>query len=185
MNNKKSVVGLDLSLCKSGITIIQEDGKVLFSGLIKSKPVGDLPINEVKRIKKIAEDIMLKIDEILPDKNPDLIVIENLAFMARNTTSLVQLAGLSFLLRILMEEFSWPFILVAPTSLKKYTTGKGNSDKNLMMMSTYKDYGFESLDDNICDSYMLSLCGLSLLGKPLKNMTVPQQEVINLLKKQL
>jgi crossover junction endodeoxyribonuclease RuvC len=105
--------------------------------------------------------------------------------MARNTTSLVQLAGLSFLLRILMEELSWPFILVSPTSLKKYTTGKGNSDKNLMMMSTYKDYGFESMDDNICDSYMLSIVGLALLGKPLKKMIKSQEEVIKLLKKQL
>lgn len=190
-NNLKSsykrmiVVGLDLSLCKTGINIIQDDGKILYSNLVKSKPGGDKPIDEVRRIVKIAEDIVQKIDEVLEGKSPDIIMIEGMAFMAKNTTSLLQIAGLSYLIRILLDEFKWKFCLVSPLTLKKFITGKGKGDKNLIMMQVYKDYGFESLDDNICDSYVLSVCGLALLGKPLKELCVPQKEVINLLKKQL
>lgn len=179
-----TVVGLDLSLVKTGITVIQDDGTVLFSGLIKSKPSGDSLLAETKRIVAIAEEIMEKIDEFCPEEEPKLVVIENLAFMAKGT-SLVQLAGLSFLVRILLAEFKWPFCMVAPTSLKKFITGSGKAEKDMMSMMVYKKYGFESLDNNVCDSYSLAVCGLATLGKPLIELGVPQKEVINLLKKQL
>lgn len=179
-----TTVGLDLSLVKSGIVIVDDSGLVLYSGLVKSKPAGDKPIDEVKRLVKIAEDIVQKIDEVLP-RGPDLVVIENLAFMARNTTALTQLAGLNYLVRILLAEFGWPFVLVAPSSLKKFITGKGNSDKNLMIMNVFKNYKFEALDDNICDAFSLAVCGMALLGNPWKKLTKPQLEVVNLLKNQL
>lgn len=178
-------VGLDLSLAKTGYAIVNDKGEVLASGIIKSKPVGDKPIEETKRIVKIAEDIMEKIDEILPDENPNLVCIEGLAFMARNTSALVQLAGLNYLTRILLAEFKWPFLIVAPSSLKKFITQKGNADKNMMMMTVFKDYGFEPLDDNENDAYALAICGLATLGKPIKNLTKPMNEVVELLRKQL
>jgi Holliday junction resolvasome RuvABC endonuclease subunit len=121
----------------------------------------------------------------LPDRAPDLVLIEGLAFMARNTTALVQLAGLNYLMRILLDEFEWPFVIVAPSSLKKFITQKGNADKNVMMMTVYKDYGHEFMDDNVCDGYSLAVCGQAVLGNPLKDLTIPQKEVINLLKSQL
>lgn len=178
-------VGLDLSLTKTGFTILNSDGTVLETGLIKSKPLGDSPLHETKRIVKIAEDTVQKIDELLVDEDPAIIAIEGLAFMARNTSALVQLSGLNYLVRVLLAEFQWPFIIVAPTSLKKFITQKGNADKNQMMMQVFKDYGFESLDDNTCDSFALALCGLAVLDNPLKELTKPQKEVISLLKNQL
>ena len=171
-------VGLDLSLVKTGIAIVRSDNKVLYSGLVKSKPNGDKPINELKRLDAIVNEIMshLKADKI------DLVVIENLAFMARNTTALTQLAGLNYLIRTrLWKELHIPFIMVAPTSLKKFITGSGKGDKSLMMMSVLRDYDFESLDDNECDAYSLAILGLALLKKPVKKMNLAQKEVVNLL----
>jgi len=178
------VVGIDTSLVKSGYAIVRDDGTVLASGVIKSKPVGDKPINEARRILKIAEDIMEKIDEFLPKENPAIVVIEGLAYMAQGT-SLTQLAGLNYLIRIILSELHWPFLVVAPTTLKKFITGSGRGDKDMMLMAVYKNYGFEALDNNVADAFSLAVTGLALLGKPLKKVTVPQQEVINLLKKQL
>jgi Holliday junction resolvasome RuvABC endonuclease subunit len=97
-------VGLDLSLTHSGYAIVQDGGIVLASGVIKSKPSGDKPIDETKRIVKIAEQLMEKIDENLKKDEEVLVVIEGLAFMAQGT-SLVQLAGLNYLVRILLAEF--------------------------------------------------------------------------------
>ena len=184
MNKKTITIGLDLSLVRTGYAIL-EDGKVLDFGLIKSKPSGDLPVNETRRIKKISEDIIWELKEALGKKIPDLILIENLAFMVRNTTALTQLAGLNHIIRIMIDDMDWPFILVAPTSLKKFITGSGKGDKNMMLMSIYKNYGFEALDDNTGDAYGLGVIGLSLLEKPMKKPIKPQEEVINLLKKQL
>lgn len=178
-------VGLDLSLTKTGYAVVNNEGIVLSSGIIKSKPGGDHPIDETQRIVKIAEEVMQTIDRVLPKTNPSIVCIEGLAFSARNTSSLVQLAGLNYLVRALLNQFKWNFIIVCPTTLKKFITGSGKGDKDQMQMAVYKNYGHESLDNNECDAYALSVCGLALLGKPLKKMIKPQEEVIQLLKKQL
>lgn len=181
-------VGLDLSLVKTGYTIIQDDGFVLDSGVIKSSPSGDKPVDEVNRIVKILDDVMYKVHTAvnpnLTGTKPDLVIIEGLAFMAQGT-SLVQLAGLNYLTRALLSKMAWPFLIVAPTTLKKFITGSGKGDKDQMMMAVYKNYAFEASDNNECDAYALAVCGLAVLGKPYKNVTKPQLEVINLLKKQL
>ena len=177
-------VGLDLSLVKTGYAILK--GKdVTISGVIKSKPTGDKPIDELERISLIVEEIVEAIDSGIPGAKPDLVMIEGLAFMARNTTALVQLAGLNYFVRLALAELSWPFVIVAPTTLKKFVTGSGKGDKDKMMMCIYKDYGFEAFDNNVNDAYSLGVCGQALLGEPLKPLTKPQQEVIKLLKKQL
>lgn len=178
------VIGLDLSLVKTGYAIVKDDGLVLTSGIIKSKPDGNTQLAETRRLVGIAEQVVQKIDEFLPTINPDLVVIEGLAFMAKGT-SLVQLAGLNYLVRTLLAEFKWPFMIVFPTTLKKFITGSGKGDKDQMMMAVYKNYGYEALDNNVCDAYGLAVCGLAVLGKPLKKNTKPQEEVIKLLKTQI
>lgn len=175
-------VGLDLSLTHTGYVALKEDGIVLARGVIKSKPSGTSHLAETERIVSIAEEAVQKIDESCAD--PALVVIEGLAFMAQGT-SLVQLAGLNYLVRILLAEFKWPFIIVAPTTLKKFATGSGKGDKDMMMMEVFKTYGFSAMDNNECDAYALAAVGQALLGTPLRKLLKPQQEVIDLLKKQL
>lgn len=177
-------VGLDLSLTHTGYAVLKDDGTVLASGVIKSKPSGDNLLAETRRIVKIAEEVVQKIDEACPNINPDLVAIEGLAFMAQGT-SLVQLAGLNYLTRVLLDQFNWPFLIVAPTSLKKFITGSGKGDKDQMMMSVYKNYGFEAFDNNECDAYALAIAALAVLDNPIKKLGVPQNEVIKLLKKQI
>ena len=177
-------VGLDLSLTKTGYAIVNSDGKVLDSGVIKSKPSGDKPINEVRRIVDIAEEIMEKIDANCLTEDPAIVAIEGLAFMAKGT-SLVQLSGLNYLTRILLSQFEWPFVIVAPTSLKKFITGSGKGDKDMMSMQIYKKYGFEALDNNEADAYSLAVCAMAVLDNPIIDLGVPQKEVTTLLKKQL
>ena len=178
------IVGVDTSLVKTGFAIIKDDGTVLDSGIIKSKPVGPKPIDETRRIVKIAQEVIDKIEKFLPHHGDILFVIEGLAYMAQGT-SLTQLAGLNYIIRSLLLELEIPFIIIAPTSLKKFITGSGKGDKDQMMMSVYKNYGFESMDNNQCDAYSLAVCGAALLGSPIKKLGVPQQEVVKLLKKQL
>jgi len=48
-------------------------------------------------------------------------------------------------------------LIVPPTSLKKYVTGKGNaSKKSQVMLHVYKKWGIELLDDNAADAYSLA-----------------------------
>lgn len=177
--SKTISLGLDLSLTGTGV-IILEGGKIVKQHLIKSKPVGDLPLNELIRIRKIIYEI----ESVLLEKLPTVAVIEGLAFMVRNATALVQLSALNYMTRELLHKYGVPFVIVAPTSLKKFITGSGGSKKDVMLMETYKRYGVTILDDNENDAFGLAKIGEEMFGKQDK-LPVFQQEVLSLLKKQI
>lgn len=171
-------IGLDLSLTGTGVVVL-ENSKIIEKRLIKSKPTGDRPIDELRRIQNIVGEIR---STVLMRK-PNVAVIENLAFSIRRTTSLTQLAGLSFLVRAMLNSECIPFFLCAPTTLKRFATGKGNSEKDHMILEAYKQYGIDNIDNNIADSLFLAKIGLALLGY--KKLTAKYQiETIGLLKKQ-
>jgi len=181
MDKKIKSVGIDLSLTGTGVVIL-EDGLLINKKLIKSKPSGDLPINELLRIKGIIEGIEISI----MGHDIDIAVIENLAFGVKKTTALTQLAGLSYFTRDMLYKKSIPFVMVAPGSLKKFITGNGAAKKDEMLLATYKLYGITLLDDNICDGYGLARLGYSILQSNCEPMmTQNQQEVVTLISKQL
>jgi crossover junction endodeoxyribonuclease RuvC len=181
MTNKHiRIVGLDLSLVGSGV-IVLDDGDIVVQKLIKSKPVGPKPIDELKRIRKIVEEIEM----IISEEIPTVAVIEGLAFMARNTTALIQLSSLNYMTRAMLADYHVPFVIVAPTSLKKFITGSGASKKDVMLMEIYKQYDVTIMDDNEADAFALAQVGLALSGKHIKPLNQKQEEVIELLKKQL
>lgn len=180
MNNQIVSAGFDLSLSGTGVVILK-DGKILEQKLIKSKPVGDLPINELKRIQKIVSDIK----EVIQKYKINIGCIEGMAYGVRNATALVQLSALNYMVRAMLVEQNIPFIIVFPTTLKKFIASNGAAKKDEMLLSVFKRYGVTILDDNICDGYSLAQVGLALLEGNTKSITKIQQEVLDLLKKQI
>ncbi len=181
MSEKKSIItsiGIDLALVNSGIVVL-ENSSIAKKVSIKSKPSGDRPTDELKRIRKIVQEI----EDIVSDYNPSIAVIENLAFAIRSTTSLTQLAGLSFLTRAMLSDYRIPFILVAPTTLKRFATGKGNSEKDHIVLAAYKEYGIDDINNDIADALFLSKIGSMILGYD-KPKAIYQTETIELLNKQ-
>jgi Holliday junction resolvasome RuvABC endonuclease subunit len=47
-------------------------------------------------------------------------------------------------------------LIVPPTSLKKYVTGKGRVEKNQILLQVYKKWDVEFNNDNAADSYGLA-----------------------------
>jgi crossover junction endodeoxyribonuclease RuvC len=174
----KISIGLDLSLVGTGVVVIN-NGLIVRQDLIKSKPIGSLAIDELRRILRIVRQI----EEVVIEFNPNIVVIENLAFMARNTTALTQLAGLNYFVRDIAFRNKIPFVLCAPTTLKKFATGKGNCPKDNIMMEVYKRWHVTITNNNISDAFILAKMGQALLGK-VEKLTKPQLETINLLQKQ-
>jgi crossover junction endodeoxyribonuclease RuvC len=170
------VLGLDLSLVGTGYVLL-EDGKIKEQKLIKSKPSGKEPIKELERLMKIRGQITLP--------KTDLAVIEGLAFMARNSVSLVQLSALNYMVREYLYINKIPFLIVAPSTLKKFVTGRGNAKKDEMLLETYKRFGESFNNDNLCDAFGLAHCGSAVLGDKQYVTMKQQEEVIKLLKKQL
>lgn len=174
---KSKVVGLDLSLCNTGFVVLEND-KIKEQGVIKSSPLGDLPIHEAERLSELVEEIL---ETVEPET--DLVVIEGIAFMISKTTSLVQLATINYMARIGLWKRGIPFVIVSPPSLKKFVTGKGVAQKDEMMLDTYKRWGVSLTDNNICDAYGLARIGLAILDRD-DTIDSKQIEVVTLLKKQ-
>lgn len=168
-------LGIDLSLTATG-AIRLEEGKIIGRQIIKSKPQGKNPVDELNRLISIRDAIITT--------NVDVAVIEGLAFMARNSTALTQLSGLSYMVREMLMLSGIKFYIVQPTTLKKFITGKGNGAKDLMLLETYKRYGVSFSDDNECDAYGLARIGEALINEKVK-LTKFQEEVIGLIKKQI
>ncbi|MGD6750285.1 hypothetical protein [Streptomyces sp. BH105] len=59
------------------------------------------------------------------------------------------------LLDVLDKPTCYPLV-VAPSKLKKYTTGKGTAGKNEMLLAVYKTWGVTYADDNLADAYSLA-----------------------------
>lgn len=166
-------LGVDLSLTATGI-IRLDNGKITDRQLIKTKPSSTVT-GELKRIMEIKHSIVIK--------DADLVVIEGLAFMARNTSALIQLSALNYMFRERLFLSGIPFVIVPPTQLKKFVSGKGNAPKELVMLDVYKRYGISFKDNNEADAYVLSRIGEGLLDNNVK-LTSTQREVIDILKEQ-
>ncbi len=179
--SKITSLGLDLSLTGTGVVAL-EDGEIIIQRLIKSKPAGDLPVDELNRIRTIIRDIE---SCVIKATTIHVAVIEGLAFMVKNATALVQLSALNYMVREMLFKHQIPFVIVAPTTLKKFVTGSGGSKKDVMLMEMFKRYGVTILDDNENDAFGLAKIGEELLSKNKDKLPVFQQEVLELLKKQI
>jgi len=155
--NTKRILGLDLSLTGTGWVLWTSD-YTWDSGLIDTDGMSDLT-----RMDHILTEISNKIPVNELKQSDTLVVMEDFSFASKGA-SLFQIAGLGFLIRHWLWKHDVQFVLVPPTVLKKFVGGAGNIDKNLMLLKTYKLWGQEFSDDNICDAYGLSRIGRALLS---------------------
>jgi len=152
----KRVLGLDLSLTGTGWVRWGSEYQ-WDSGLIDTNKMTGM-----ERINYILTDIQSRISTPEETKNT-LVVIEGYSFASKGSSAsaIHELGGI-------VKYWLWreeiPYILVPPTVLKKFVGGAGNIDKNLMLLKTYKLWGQEFSDDNICDAYGLSRIGRAIIG---------------------
>lgn len=187
MQNDIHFIGIDPSLAETGIVVLNSKGEMVHQRLCKtksSKELNKFPINEYSRMQKI----IAQIDDVLSQFSPFIVALEGISLSSRNTNVLAQLCGLNYLIRnycygIIMSEKTQNFYIVPPTSLKKFVTGKGNCQKDLILLEIYKRYKISFDNNNLADAYGLSKIGEALINKDVV-LTKPQGEVIDMLKKQ-
>lgn len=173
----RDYVGLDLSLTGTGVVVLNAKGHTAHT--IKSKPAGDTPTHETRRLLGIRDSIMEK----MPG-DAAIVAVEGLAYMARNTTALVQLAGLNYMVREFLMRTGCPFVIVPPSTLKKYATGKGNCEKSMVLLKVYENFGVSMKNDNEADAYVLAHIAMSLNNR-MGDLKPHQEEVLDMLTKQL
>jgi len=156
---------LDLSLCHTGWALYDRAydrlaGKFTYGVIEQAKDVTET----LPRMEHILEEVVA----LLPGSpatwpSTVFVLIEGLAFSARGDVML-QLAGLGYLVRRALWQANIAFKDVTPNQAKKFLTGKGNCDKNLVLLKVFQKYGIECEDDNVADAVNLNMIGRALLG---------------------
>lgn len=118
------------------------------------------------------------LDALLDKHKPRYAVIEGYGFA--RTANILPLVELGSLIRNQLTLRGIPWIEVAPSSLKKFTTGKGNASKDEMVWAVNELWDIGTRDDNIADAYALSRLGRAFFdGEATSDRG---QEVIDMLK---
>ena len=133
------IMGIDPSLSSTGV-VVANDKLVEVAVVIKS----DTSKDTYDRINEITERVF----DIALSKEPDLIVVEGIAFASFGSATR-DLAGLHYnLVCCLRLGFETPIDIVPPTTLKKRSTGNGKAKKQDMYKALpehIKEY-FNNLD---------------------------------------
>jgi hypothetical protein len=80
--------------------------------------------------------------------------MEGYAFGSQMANMLGELGGM---VKLTLLDFGIYPLIVPPTNLKKYVTGKGNGiSKSQILMYVYKKWDAEFSDDNAADSFALA-----------------------------
>ena len=146
LDKNKMYVGLDFAFAKNGFVTLGEDGTLLTKKLLISSPK--------KSDEERLDDIMLEISMDIPKKTK-LVCLEGLSFGSKGN-SLAQMGALHYLVRLFLYHNKIDYKIITPTQLKKFVTGSGRVQKNLMLLKIYKKWGIEFDDDNLADAYALA-----------------------------
>lgn len=150
-DDSEKFIGVDQSYSGFAVTVINSDCTKYKTFVYTS------PLKGVDRLRDIALFLGKEIFE--PAENIQGSAMEGYAYgaqmahMAGEIGALVKLELRSWLY---YSEAMYPLI-VAPSMLKKYVTGKGTGvKKNQILLHVFKKWGVEFTDDNAADSYSLS-----------------------------
>ena len=160
-----NIMGIDQSLTDTGITVW--DRVFSWSTISTEKTKGTIApsIDYTRRLMFIADQV----GTIIKEKKIELAAIEGMSFGSQGMVTF-DLGGLSHLLRAKFVELGVDFVVVPPTTLKKFWFGKGNAKKEEMHQATIdrgydipikKNYGTKKvpdmrMNDNVVDS--MALC---------------------------
>lgn len=146
------VMGVDLST-KTGIAVVDQRKKLISAAEYEFEGVAGY-----ERCQAIAEQVR----SLVQVHAPDLICIES-PITSSKFNNFVQ-TEIAVAVRYDLWANGIGFVNVSPSSLKKFISGSGNCNKNVIMMAVYKQWGVECPTDNIADAVGLSMWGLCCLG---------------------
>ena len=138
-------LGIDQSYSGFAITAYQKSGSY-YTEVYKSELRG---IDRLRDIQAHMMNWMYEFNDNLED-----VAMEGYAYGSQMANMLGELGGM---VKLTLVQFNIYPLIVPPTSLKKYVTGKGQGiSKSQMLLHVYKNFGAEFTDDNAADSYALA-----------------------------
>ena len=180
------IIGLDLSLTATGIATI--DGDTIDVSTVRSSGAKDASLSDrASRINRLVDQIVAlsmpesrssriwretgrRLGVVVGAPRPDLVVIEQPAF-SRTTGHHHDRSGLWWQTVTTLLEYGVPVVEVTPSGLKKYATGKGNADKDTVLLAVARRFpDVEIRNNNEADALVLAAMGADHLGCPIGDM---------------
>ena len=143
-------VGIDPSINGTGIVVLDQNANIIEQKLfsIKSEIIEEALLKYEDEIKFIANMLTLQ-----------SVYLEGPAYQATGQV-ILQMGALHYMTRLFLYRNNKNYKIIAPGTLKKFVTGKGNSKKELMLLKVFKKWGVEFEDHNLCDAYSLARMAL-------------------------
>lgn len=170
------VVGLDLSFTSTGMS----DGRSVHA--FKTSPDETTEARMDRILCQVVTFVYSPTqwtDAQPAGKRADLVVIEGAAFGSKGD-AVDQLAGLRWLVRHKLYRLGIPFAIVAPATLKAYTTGYGQATKPMMVSALAERHGLDLKPYKIAhgkydmaDAYALAAMGYAVLKQPIPAVGPP------------
>jgi crossover junction endodeoxyribonuclease RuvC len=139
-------VGIDVSTCTGIARVGDNEDRGQIIQLPKQR--------EFLRLQLIAQNV----ERILSNWQPDLVVIEDYSHCMNVKTFIIQVEC-GTVIREVLYRLQCQWIEVPPSTLKKWTTGKGNAKKDQMAEAVKNRWGYISPSDDINDAYALAQMG--------------------------
>lgn len=144
-------VGIDHSLINNGLVVLNKKAEIVDQ---KSFGSPDSKMLMEKRLLNIMENF-----KFLLELRPKMVYIEGPAFQASGR-AVLEMGALHYLIRIFLFAHKINYKIIAPATLKKFVTGKGNCKKELILLKVFKKFGVEFEDHNLADAYSLARLAL-------------------------
>lgn len=155
-----NIIGLDLSLTGTGICTAG-DGCLITTSL-----------TGVERLHRLWLDICSE----LPDR-PAVVVLEGYSYGSKGR-AVFDIGELGGVVRHELYTSGYRFVVVPPSTLKKFATGKGNIGKDAMV-ATAARLGCPYDDNNIIDAWWLRQMGLYRYALPDVGVTAYRDEAVH------
>lgn len=175
------VIGIDPSINSTGVCV--RDGDTYIYYIISSKTTKKMDSfvhKYVSILKYIKDDtknmeysdkeytktnnylrIIDHLKNIIEKHKPERIIMEGISYGSVSGSSLVDLAGINFLIRSLCIQYGIPYTIVSPTSLKKFVCANGQAEKEVIIESWKRmDKNINNITDikidDLADAFFLS-----------------------------
>lgn len=147
--------GIDIATC-TGMALVGEDED-------RGKTIHLPDQRGFLRLQLIAKQV----EETLRVWDPDLVLVEGYAY-CKNISAFVVLVELGTVIRQVLYNRQVDWVTVPPSTLKQWTTGKGNASKEMMAVSVKQRWHYTSNSHDIIDAFALAQMGQSGVEQALK-----------------
>jgi crossover junction endodeoxyribonuclease RuvC len=148
---QKTCLGLDLSLNSTGVAVLD---------LKSGNPLYVMALHPPKDMKGEARLVYLRYElkAMLKKWRPSVVALEGYGYSPNraNQDALIEWGGI---VKVMLHEMGFPFMVIAPTSLKKFVLGptkKGGAGKDAMRLGVYKRWGVEYATSDEVDAFALA-----------------------------